>query len=111
VNACEQACLSIAGALGPFGELIIVAIAGLVAFFSRRQVLKARTETVTAKAEGEAFKAVAMSIRPISELAQLSLPPLPIVRSGFSPSSTRSSDPRPSLARDSDRPPDDEGPQ
>jgi hypothetical protein len=98
VNACEQACLSIAGALGPFGELIIVAIAGLVAFFSRRQVLKARTETVTAKAEGDAYKSVALSLRPISELAQLSIPPLPIVRSGFSPTSS----PRPSMPRDDD---------
>jgi hypothetical protein len=111
VSACEQACLSLAGALGPFGEYIVIIVAGLVAWFSRRQVLKARTETVAAKSEGEAFKQVAMSIRPISELAQLSIPPLPIVRSGFVPtSSTRSSEARPSMARDSDRPPDDEGP-
>ena len=105
MNACEQACLSIAGALGPFGELLVVAVAGLVAYFSRRQVLKSRTELAKSQSEAAAFKEVALSIRPISELAQLSIPPLPIVRSGFSPDS-----PRPSQARESDRPPEENGP-
>jgi hypothetical protein len=92
--------MSLAGALGPFGEYIVIIVAGLVAWFSRRQVLKTRSELGASKAEAEAFKQVAMSIRPISELAQLSIPPLPVVRTGFSPSS-----PRPSLPRDDESEP------
>jgi len=129
VNACEQACISLASALGPFGEYIILIAAGLVAYFSRRQVLQTRSELGKAKVEAEAYKTSLLSIRPIGDLAQFSIPPLgevhirPGVRTGFSPSSSPAARaaPPPVPARssgddlgqaareDSDRPPDDFG--
>lgn len=91
--------MSLVTALGPFGELIVLLAAGLVAYFSRRQVLQTRSELGKAKVEAEAYKTAVLSIRPIGELAQLSIPPLPIVRTGFSPDSTP--------AARADRPPDE----
>lgn len=111
--------MSLVTALGPFGELIVLLVAGLVAYFSRRQVLQTRSELGKAKVEAEAYKTAVLSIRPISELAQLSIPPLPIVRTGFSPdlptpgararsSSSSAALERPTEAREeSDRPPDE----
>jgi hypothetical protein len=115
VNACEQACMSLASALGPFGEYIILIAAGLVAYFSRRQVLQTRSELGKAKVEADAYKTSLLSIRPIGELAQLSIPPLPVVRSGFSPDSKAARSwnsaplerPPSELRDDSDRPPDE----
>jgi hypothetical protein len=115
VNACEQACVSLASALGPFGEYIILIAAGVVAYYSRRQVRQTRTELGKTKAEAEAYKTAVLSIRPVSEIAQLTIPPLPVVRSGFSPTSSPRKvvrhdvgelDPT-ALREDSDRPPDE----
>jgi hypothetical protein len=96
--------MSLASALGPFGEYIILIAAGLVAYFSRRQVRQTRDELGKTKAEAEAYKTAVLSIRPVSEVSKVTFPPLPIARTGFSPLS-----PRPSEAReDSDRPPDEQ---
>ena len=82
MDACTNACISIAAALGPFGELIVLAIAAAVAWFSRRQVATARTETKVAKVEAEAYKTAVLSIRPVpTDVASaLRVPPLPPVR-------------------------------
>jgi hypothetical protein len=71
VDACTNACLTIAGALGPFGELLVVIAAGVVAWFSRRQVKAAKSETKAVvqekrvvEATAEAYKTTVLSMRP-----------------------------------------------
>lgn len=101
MNACEEACLSLASALGPFGELLIFAVAALVAYLSRRQVAATRHELGKAKVEAEAYKTAVLSIRPISEIASLRIPPLPLPKVS---AAARASASALSTPPDSDRP-------
>jgi hypothetical protein len=66
--------VSLAGALGPFGEWIIFALAALVAYLSRKQVAQMRTEVKVVKVEADAYKTAVLSMRPPG----LHIPPLPL---------------------------------
>lgn len=76
MNACHEACATLAGALGPFGEWIILALAALVAYLSRKQVTQMRNEVKVVQVEADAYKTAVLSMRPPS-IGGLVIPPLP----------------------------------
>ena len=85
MKACTDACLSIYGALGPFGELFFVLVAGIVAWVSRRQVVAARKQEAVSAATADAYKTSLLSIRPAG-LLQDALRPAPVPKIEIRPS-------------------------